>query len=193
MKKHILTDVDGVLVWWNKALHNHMERLGYKPHEGTDHHYNLVERYDVDDETLYSIVAEFNRSDAIADLEPIADSQRNVKILSEMGYRFTAITSLGDDPVSIKHRRKNLHKLFGDVFDDIIHLPLIAPKDDILKNWEGQGLPWVEDHFENALAGHKLGLRSMLVDLPYNQHSHHSSIERVICWNEIRNKLEPDD
>lgn len=189
MKKHILTDVDGVLVWWNKALHDHMEALGYEPIEGTDHHYNLAERYDVTDEKLFEIVAEFNQSHAIENLQPIADSQRNVKILAEMGYRFTAITSLGDDPASIRYRKKNLHKLFGDVFDDIIHLPLIAPKDDILKNWEGQGLPWVEDHFDNALAGHNVGLKSMLVDLPYNRHKHHEAIQRVVCWNDIRERI----
>lgn len=185
--KIILTDVDGTLVDWNGAFDRYLHRRGYRDDPSLVYHYELHVRYEMDEDEMWTLIQEFNESPYIASLPAAFNSCINVPLLAEQGHRFIAITSLSDSEKAARHRRENLVKLYGQVFDEIIMLPGGANKLHTLKEWEGTGLPWVEDHPGHANTGAELGLKTYLIDAPYNKHTAmHEEIIRVPCWNRIR-------
>lgn len=166
----ILVDADGVLCNWNSAFEEHMKAKGIERVPNTDDSYSLAVRFGTDEDYIYDEVLKFNQSEAIATLKPYKDAVDGIYRLVKQGFRFTVITSISDNPHSRKHRINNLKAIYGDIFDEVICLPLAASKQYTLRRWAGSGLFWIEDHFKNAEAGHEEGLRSILVDTPYNRH-----------------------
>jgi FMN phosphatase YigB (HAD superfamily) len=188
MEKTILVDCDGVILSWNEAFEEHMLEKGYDRVHGTDDQYSLAKRFGVDEDFIYDEVLKFNQSEMIANLLPHKDAVSGVQRLVDKGFRFTAITSLSDAPKARAHRVNNLRGVFGDIFEEIICLPLASSKQYTLRRWAGSGLFWIEDHFKNAEAGHEEGLRSIVVDTPYNRHYHTDLFPRVNSekpWEEI--------
>ena len=185
----ILTDCDGVLVNWLSKFAVFMDERGYPLIEGTEHEYAITKRHkNVPEEVVHSLLRDYADSDHIANLEPFADSVKYVKLLSEQGFRFTVITALSDSPLATMNRMKNLHKLFGNVFNDIQCIKMGAIKTEWLRPWEGTGHFWIEDHPGQAVAGHQLGLKSVLIDHPHNRNHIDDLFPRVSNespWEEI--------
>jgi hypothetical protein len=169
MSKLILTDVDGVLLNWNDAFDNHMASLGYNLLPENANRYSLSKRFNVERSKMDDIVTEFNQSDAILKLEPFRDAVKGMSLLASIGFRFVAVTNIGDSGASKHRRTTNLLNVFGDVFDSVICLPIGVSKYSTLAEWEDSGLYWIEDKFSNALDGHSLGLKSILIDADYNK------------------------
>ena len=65
-------------------------------------------------------------------------------------------------------------------------------KDDILAEFHGTGLWWVEDKWTNALAGLKYGLKPLFIDHPYNREYSHPDITRVNNWKQIHEIVSND-
>ena len=188
MEKLILTDCDGVLLWWNNGIRPFMDLKGHieNPEHKDDYHLSL--RYSLAEQHVQLLVKEFNESQWVENLEPFADSVKYVKLLADKGFRFIAVTSLSDAPAAKVYRTKNLHNLFGDVFDEVICLSQGKNKYEQLLRWKDSGLFWIEDHAGQAEAGHRAGLKSLLIDHPYNAYYHKNLFPRVSCvnpWEEI--------
>jgi len=170
MKKIILTDADGVLVFWNKGFEEFMESKGYKIITGHEGDYQISSKYGITSHEGHLLVREFNEGPNIAHLEPFADSVKYVKNLADDGFRFIVVTSLSDDPRAKQNRVKNLTDIFGDIFDEINCIKMGSSKDKELQRWEDSGYFWIEDHMRQAEAGHEVGLRSILISQSYNSH-----------------------
>jgi hypothetical protein len=61
-----------------------------------------------------------------------------------------------------------------------------AHKDDALEEYEGSGCWWIEDKPENAEAGYKQGLRSLLLEHGHNM-NYPCPYPIVKNWREIYN------
>jgi len=168
IKKTILTDADGVLFHWNAHFNLFMHERGFPQIPDTEDNYSLAKRHGCSWEDGRKLVTEFNHSDYIRDLHPFADARHYVRKLADEGYDFIVITSLSDDPKAFDNRTHNLRKHFGNAVKELHCLPIGLHKGEILKRWEGTSLFWIEDHVENAAAGADLGLRSIVIDHPYN-------------------------
>jgi|AntAceMinimDraft_11_1070367.scaffolds.fasta_scaffold36923_3 FMN phosphatase YigB (HAD superfamily) len=171
-QKIILTDCDGVLVNWNAGFIKYMAELGHVESPDGDQYYRIEDRYGVTSDVALKCITDYNHSPFIATLPAYMDSVKYVKALAEEGFRFVVITSLSSLPDARVYRMENLKNLFGDIFLEVICIGLGEPKDSVLKSWENSGLFWIEDHIENSEAGHKLGLKSILV-----QHGHNSKYD----------------
>lgn len=189
MEKIILTDCDGVVVDWNKSFSEWMAPKGYKLADDYEKHYTLAHRLNVYRQSIDYLVHEFNDRDIIANLEPIADAVKYVRLLAEEGFKFIAITSISKDPVILANRQKNLDSLFGKgTFIELNGLPIGASKYPVLQRWENSGYFWVEDKFSHALDGIGLNLTSIVVEHPYNEDFHAPRITKVSHtspWKEI--------
>ena len=189
--KIILTDVDGVLLDWFNGFDRYMVKKGLPMLTGKEKSYLLAERHGITDLEAYKMAREFNCSEMIADLDPIADAQKYVGKLRKQGFRFIAITSLSEHPRAYSFRKQNLARIFGDAVQTLICLDTGAPKRSTLQQWEGSGLFWIEDHVTNALDGAELGLKSILVSAPYNGISPetltriHAKVSFESPWEEI--------
>ena len=186
--KHILTDADGVLVNWNKGFVEFMLEKGYPVIAGTENHYGIMERHGCTYEQAGEFIKEFNESPSIAELSAYADAQEYVGKLANLGFRFTVVTSLSNEPTAVQNRKTNLFNLYGDVFDEIVCLQLGAKKYEELTRWQHSGLFWIEDHTQQAEAGLNAGLRPILVKHPYNAHyetEHFPTVSHINPWEEI--------
>jgi hypothetical protein len=80
----------------------------------------------------------------------------------------------------------NLAKLFGKTaFDKVVCLDTGADKDEALKPYKDTGCWWVEDKPENAMVGHNLGLRSVLIEHGHNMHFYHADIPVMKNWRQL--------
>jgi hypothetical protein len=187
LKKLILTDADGVLLDWEWAFNVWMQEHGFEEVPGSKLNYDMSVRYGIPREQVKKLICIFNESAAIGFLPALRDAMYYVKRLhEEHGFRFHCITSLSLDPNAQKLREMNLNKLFGtSAFERIVCLDTGADKDEVLQEYEGTGCYWLEDKIENAEAGYRAGLRSLLVEHGHNMHHYHEGITTVKNWKEI--------
>jgi FMN phosphatase YigB (HAD superfamily) len=186
-RRLILTDADGVLLDWEWAFSVWMQERGYtltadnKKSYLLHHHYRELEQKDAK-----KVVKTFNESAAIGFLPALRDSAHYVKRLhEEHGCMFRVITSLSLDKNAGKLREMNLRKLFGKTaFERIVCLDTGADKHAALSEYENSRCYWVEDKPENADVGHKLGLKSILVEHGHNM-THECTYPVVKNWKEI--------
>ena len=187
LKKLILTDADGVLLDWEWAFNVWMQEHGFEEVPGSKLNYDMSMRYGIPREQVKKLIRIFNESAAIGFLPALRDAMYYVKRLhEEHGFRFHCITSLSLDPNAQKLREMNLNKLFGtSAFERIVCLDTGADKEEVLQEYEGTGCYWLEDKIENAEAGYRAGLRSLLVEHGHNMHHYHEGITTVKNWKEI--------
>lgn len=167
-EKIILTDADGCLFNWNAAFNKFMQESGYDAIPEEVDNYSVQARFGIESNVKMDLIKEFNHSDRIGNLEPYADSKKYIDLLNSEGYKFIVITSLSQKASAHDYRTENLRKCFGDAIIELHCLRIGVHKGERLKRWEGTNLFWIEDHVENAAAGAKLGLRSIVIDHPYN-------------------------
>ena len=190
----ILTDADGVLLDWEWAFSVWMQERGYtltadnKKSYYLHHHYNELEEKDAK-----KVVKTFNESAAVGFLPALRDAAYYVKRLyEEHGYQFRVITSLSLDRNAAKLREMNLNKLFGNAIESVICLDTGADKDLALEFYRDSGMWWIEDKPENADVGHRMGLKSILVEHGHNMH-HECPYPVVKNWKEIYSIIAPSE
>jgi len=187
----ILTDADGCLFNWNAAFNKFMHENGFNAIPEEVDNYSVMARYGINSDVKMDMVKEFNHSDRIATLEPYADAKEYVDLLNEEGYKFIVITSLSEKPSAYDYRVQNLEDCFGDAIIGLHCLRIGVHKGRKLKQWRDTGLFWIEDHVENAAAGARLGLRSIVIDHPYNvdydhhDHLHYARTSKETPWADI--------
>ena len=189
MQKIILTDCDGVVLDWEEGFSIWMEHHGHTKVEGYQYMYNIGDRYGISKEQGSKLVRQFNESAAIGFLPPLRDSQYFVKKLNEQHqYKFIAITSLSLDPYAKYLRERNLKKLFGDAFIEVVCLDTGADKDEILAEYGPKypGHYWIEDKAENLRAGINQGLKGILIE---HGHNMNDTVDGYVVknWEEIYN------
>lgn len=185
----ILTDCDGVLCNWEYAFNVWMDTHGFSKVPGAELNYDIGDRYGIDRAQAKKLIKIFNENAAIGFLPPLRDAMYYVKKLhEEHGYVFHCITSLSRDPNAARLREMNLHKLFGETaFERIVCLGTGEDKDEALEPYRNSGCYWLEDKPANALAGHNLGLRAILIEHGHNMHFYHENIPVVKDWKAIYN------
>lgn len=188
MNKIILTDADGVLLNWEYAFCIWMEQHGYTQIDNGNHYYDLSERFNITRAEAKERVRIFNESAAIGFLPALRDAMYYVKRLhEEHGYEFHCITSLSLDPSAYQLRKMNLEKLFGPTaFTKLICLDTGADKEAALAKYQDTGFYWIEDKYENAVAGLKAGLRPILIEHGFNMNEPIlDGMKKCLNWREI--------
>jgi len=197
----ILTDVDGVLLEWERHFTKWMLQRTLFDERGARYHpyrllpnkentYEMAERFGITKDEVRKQIREFNRSAWMGTQRPMPDSQTWVKLLAAEGWTFIPITSQTSDIPAQELRKRRLGELFGDrVFTNYHILGTGADKDSALAEFHNTGLYWVEDKPANALAGLKYGLKPILIDHEYNRDFQHPEITRVNNWQQIHKLL----
>lgn len=184
MDKKIIVDCDGVLLDWAYAFDVWMGEHGYERIPDTDKYYSQSLRYGITDDESYRQIKKFNESGCVGFIPAFKDSVEYVTKLNRMGWRFEVISCLDKDKYAQRLREKNLKHIFGDVFDFIdCSLDFTKGKEKyLLDKYEGKGYYWIEDSVNHAKSGENVGLKSILVDHPYNKEWNGT---RVNSWKEI--------
>ncbi len=178
----ILLDVDDVLLDWFSGFERYMVHLGYGPEESHDQ-WDLDKVFNFPKKEKTSLISNFNTSWEFGTLAPLPGAKKGLNRLKKEGFRFVAITSCSTNPTTISLRKTNLFWCFGDVFEAVHCLNLGESKETHLADYRPTW--WVEDKFENAVAGLKFGHRSILINKAHNENEVHEDIIRVKAWNQI--------
>lgn len=182
--KVILVDCDGVLLDWEYAFGQWMQRHGYDVKETGN--YEMDVKYGIEYNEAKKLIRMFNESAWIRKLPPLRDAIKYVRLLhQDYGYVFHAITSLSNDQYAQHLRTKNLRELFGDTaFEKYTYLDTGADKDEVLEPYRDTSCWWVEDKPQNADVGISIGLNSILVAHDHNR-VYSGKARRVHNWKEI--------
>ena len=182
----ILTDVDGVLLEWENHFTKWMISRGYKLKDNFVSEYNMQKRFEDHNLNIKTEIREFNKSAWMGTQPPMPGSQTWVKLLHAEGWTFIPISSQTSDIPAQELRKRRLEELFGEyAFYNFHILETGQDKDDVLAEFHGTGLWWIEDKWTNAYAGLKYGLKPLFIDHPYNREYSHPDITRVNNWQDI--------
>ena len=182
----ILTDVDGVLLEWENHFTKWMVSRVYKLKDDFVSEYDMQKRFEDNTVDIKAKIREFNRSAWMGTQPPMPESQTWVKLLHAEGWTFIPISSQTSDIPAQELRKSRLEELFGEyAFYNFHILETGQDKDDVLAEFHGTGLWWIEDKWTNAYAGLKYGLKPLFVDHPYNREYSHPDITRVNNWQDI--------
>lgn len=184
IEKIILTDIDGVVLFWEQHFHGWMQKRGYniiKP--GI---YDINESYHLPNNRAEELITEFNSSSYMIDVPPFRDSLSGISRLKENGYRFVAITKVGGDHNTKRLRSINLEDHYGkDTFIEIHCIQHEDSKKPYLEPYKNSGYYWIEDVVENAIIGADLGLKAIMMNHSYNKYYDDPRIIRVDTWAQI--------
>ena len=183
--KKIISDCDGVLLDWCFAFDVWMREQGYVRLPNTDQYFEQAKRYGIPETEALEQVHRFNETGVLGFIPAYKDSVEYVTRFAREGWRFDVITMIGKDKFAHKLRQANLRHLFGDVFDFIYCAgDFTKPKREILKErYEGKDYIWVEDRIDHALQGAEIGLKTYVMDWPYNRSE--TTLPRVSNWKEL--------
>ena len=200
----ILTDVDGVLLEWERHFTDWMlqrsyynaneERIyPYKLLPDKQNTYEMAERFGLSVFEIRKEIREFNKSAWMGTQSPLPESQTWVKLLAAEGWTFIPITSQTSDIPAQQLRKKRLGELFGDhIFKNYHILDTGQDKDQVLAEFHNTGLYFIEDKPKNALTGLEYGVRPILIDHPYNRDFQHPDVIRVNNWKQIHEIVHED-
>jgi FMN phosphatase YigB (HAD superfamily) len=171
MDKKIIVDCDGVLLDWAYAFDIWMLEQGYCKVPNTQKYYNQSIRYGITEKESFRQVKKFNESGCVGFIPAFKDSVEYVTKLSKDGWNFEVISCLDKDKYAQKLRNNNLIHLFGDIFDFIdCGLDYTVGKEQyLLDRYKEKNYYWIEDSVNHAESGKKVGLKSIIMDHPYNQ------------------------
>jgi len=183
--KKIVTDCDGVLLDWAFAFDVWMREQGYFRIPNTDHYFSQAKRYGIPEGEALGLVHDFNQTGALGFIPAFKDSVEYVTRLAREGWRFDVVTMIGKDKYAHRLRKINLQHLFGDVFDEIYCAgDFRKPKKEILQSkYSGTNYMWIEDRIDYAKDGQEVGLKTYLMDWPYNREGWVGP--RVKSWKDI--------
>jgi hypothetical protein len=188
--KIIVTDIDMVCLSWASAFIDYLGAFGISPVEGKEHLYNMDEVFNIDIKTMDKFKESFSRDTHFGEMPSMLKSVEYIKrIHDEFGIKFHAVTAVPDNEITVNLRDSNIKKLFGDAFFKIDHVGDID-KSHYLEQYRNTGCLWIEDSIKNSIIGAKMGLRSILINQPYNIDEvidPKYEIQRCDDWEDIYN------
>ena len=192
--KVILTDIDGVIFDWHTQFVQWMEMQGYKSTGMVHHDADIHLEFGIDYKEALVKKEEFNTSMISSTLQPYKESDVWVNKLYEEDYRFIGITSFSDKPIAQYYRYLNLEDFFPtDCFASLIFLSPGETKREVLEQFTGTNLIYVEDRILNVNTALRLGLKPILMSHSYNVHFKREPVFVGQNWKEIYNYIKNQD
>lgn len=164
----LLVDCDGVLLNWEKSFDDYVSRK-YGLTIVDEAAYYLTSRYNIDGQLADVVTKDFNQSEEFANLPAFPGAIDAICDLRSRGTEIICVTSTVAGSRTGNLRLRNLSMHFGNAISETHLLNVDQCKREVLSKWANTGYIWVEDLPKNAIVGKELGLRSILVDAPYNR------------------------
>lgn len=178
--QHVILDCDDVLLDWMGGFRAFVEKItGVVPDPAGPNSWEMGEWLGMPDDIIFELIRNFNASPDFGQLDARFDALLTLPAFHRMGHKLTVLTSCSDDPITVQRRRENLHAHFGDIFQQVICMPLRESK----KNWLNileRGI-WVEDNYKNGTLGHGCGHRTFMVRRCHNR-AHEMPGDPIVTW-----------
>lgn len=188
---NVLIDCDDVLLDWQRGFRSWLRDIhGIRPHPSGPTSWQMTGWLGLPEADCLYLVKQFNASTDFGCLPPIPDAVNAIANLRKDGRLLYVITSCGTDPTTISMREQNLLSAFGDVFAEVIGVPLGVSKQTHLATFEPS--IWVEDNYHNALSGLHHGHRTFMLRRNHNRYDEansHDMITWVDDWWELLSRI----
>lgn len=143
--------------------------------------------YEISDEEYFNYLDEHERDGHLANLEPLEGAVEGIKKLLE-NHKLKLVTARPEK--TKKSTLENISKHFDGLDEDIIFLNMRKNKIDKGETCIAEDIEViVEDNARNCLDCAEKGVRSILIDQPWNQNIEHEKITRVYSWAEVLEKI----
>lgn len=184
--KLFLTDVDNCLLDWSKTFGEFIQQT--EPGVELD-----LLKYDfgIGKKHALALSDKFNKSPHFENIVPYQHALKYVPKIVDLGFKFVAVTSCLGNELTYRMREKNLLNVFGDVFEDVICIPMHANKKPELEKFDPTY--WADDKLGNCIVGWECGHKSFLIDQKYNEDDSHHGVIRVKSWREIYQLVKQDE
>lgn len=188
--KVILTDIDGVVFDWHTQFVNWMEMQGYKSTGMMHHDADIHLEFGIDYKESIVKKEEFNTNMISSTLEPYGEADIWINKLYEEDFRFIGLTSFSDKPIAQYYRYLNLEDYFPtDCFASMIFLSAGETKREVLEQFSGTNLIYVEDRILNVNSALRLGLKPILMSHDYNVHFKRDPVFVSQNWEQVYNYI----
>lgn len=180
----IILDCDGVILDWLAKFQAFAEkRLGRKLCSSGPSNFDLHRWLGVSDiAQALQLIRQFNSGEdgMFGQLPPMRGAQAALKTLANAGRDLHIITACSLSKEVIALRAHNLRTVFGDIFSQIHYVGLQDSKSPLLKEYTRA--TWVEDKYENAIAGVEAGHKTYLIRASHNLDREASCLVRGLTW-----------
>lgn len=163
----IVLDCDDVLLDWIGGFRDWSSVHLGRTIEGLPDDWHMENWLGVTEDVCVEMIREHNAGDSFGDLKAVPGAKETIDRWSSI-YNLHVVTSCSSDPVTVKMRKDNLRREFGDVFESIHCLDLGQPKDKLLQAFR-PGSAWIEDNYKNAMLGASVGLVPYMRERPHNK------------------------
>lgn len=188
-KEHILLDVDGVLLDYDKAFESYygLNDIALKPT------YLYSERYGIEESLIIEMVNEFNESNAFSRIKPFANSEKAISSFVQNGHELFIISSCGLSSKTYELRKDNLITTFGDVFSDFHLIDYHKSKFNELEKYKDSEAFWIDDVYHHYIAGKNLGFNAIWKTVEHNRelqsHPDYKDEKIYECWKDIKSLI----
>lgn len=166
----IILDCDGVMLDWLSGFRIYAQlRLGRKLDPKGPSSFDLFEWLGLENlAQALELVQEFNEGSGgeFGRLEPLPGAVETLRSFHDAGREIHVITACSLDPAVIAMRESNLEAVFGRIFSQIHCVGVRDSKRPLLESYEPA--VWIEDKFENAVAGREAGHKAYLIRSSHN-------------------------
>lgn len=191
---NVITDVDGVLLDWFYGFEQWITNIkGVKPvHATAPSMYSLQDKYPLTQQEIVEHIAEFNSSKYFGELLAVRGAESYFcSMLSHRNMKWSWLScGAVDDKETecLEMRKQNLRKRFHREIPGIL-LPMSAKKLTCLAAYSelfGEDMVFIEDSLSHAMDAVKMGIKTVLLDYPYNQQQKDPYLlYRAKNWKEI--------
>lgn len=185
MTRTILLDCDDVLLNWIGGFRFYASSRLERTIKGMPQSWDMGAWLGTTSAVAVELIQEFNASSEFGFLRAVNGSKEVIaRLHADREIRLHVITSCSSDIDTVRMRRLNIEREFGeDVFDSIHCLDLGQPKLKILQAWS-PGAIWVEDNYKNALMGADAGHKVLMRERPHNAQFRDLHDARVVWFKE---------
>lgn len=157
---NVILDVDGTLLMWRDVFVSWLQKHNFEVNNISPADYGLsnikFEGKLISKNFRNELSLLFNESYYLKKLPPLDGAMSAIKTLRDMGCRLTVISSYTDNFEAMKAREENLINVFGDVFENIVSLPLHASKREWLDQQDKESI-FVEDSISHIIDALSVG------------------------------------
>ena len=169
--KTIFFDCDHVLLDTQKSFAKYMRRTYKLPISAYEEKHTFIDNWEnFKDQTIkwkLGTLESWQKTKSFENIPALHGARTAIQKFKKAGYNLIIVTAAGHLPIAKQRREKNIEKIFGPVFDDIIMTSWNSNKNMALKKFTPSF--FIEDNIKNAVNALEINFKPILIKNSQNK------------------------